>query len=155
MHIYRLFEKNPFHSPLGFNAGGGRWNHSGTPLIYASNTISLPFLELYSIKGPVVATSSWILATLELSKEIPILQQDDLPPDWNLRPHTSTTKDFGTVWANSKDMLCIKVPSARIPLSAYPSEFNLLINPLHPDFFHAVKIISEEEVSFAINEVKK
>ena len=154
MQVYRLFENNPLHASLGYGGGGGRWNHPGTPLIYASNTISLPFLELYSIKGPAVTTSKWILAGLEIEGEIPMLEQDNLPGDWNMRPHSRTTKDFGTAWANSKEMLCLKIPSARIPLSAYPLEFNLLINPLHPSFYEHVKVISEEEVSFAINEMK-
>ena len=124
----------------------------GNPLIYSSNTISLPFLELYSIKGPAVVKPLWILAKLEISEEIPMVEEKDLPVDWTLRPHSRATKDFGTVWANSKEMLCLKVPSARIPLSAYPSECNLLINPLYPRFHERVKLLSEEEVSFAINE---
>lgn len=154
MQVYRLYEKNPLHSSLGYGGSGGRWNHPGTPLVYTSNIISLPFLELYSIKGPAVSTSKWILATLEIEGEIPMLEPDNLPADWNMRPHSRTTKDFGTAWANSKEMQCLKVPSARIPLSAYPTEFNLLINPLHPGFYEHVKVKVEEEVSFAINELK-
>lgn len=151
MRYYRLFENLSTRSPLGFGPVAGRWNHAGTPLIYTSNIISLPFMELYSIKGPVVAKSTWILASLEIKEEIPMLELDSLPADWNERPPSNSTKDFGTIWANSKEFLCLKVPSARIPLMAYPEEHNLLINPFHPDFYKSVKVISQEEVRFEIN----
>lgn len=150
MRVYRLYENLPTRSPLGFGPGAGRWNHVGTPIIYASNIVTLPFMELYSIKGPVVAQAKWILATLEIPGDIPMLQLDSLPTDWNKRPPSNSTKDFGTHWANSKEFLCLKVPSARIPLLAYPEEHNLLINPFHSDFYKLVQVISEDEVGFEV-----
>lgn len=112
-------------------------------------------MELYSIKGPVVAKSTWKLATLEIPDDIPMLEISNLSSDWNERPPSSTTKDFGTLWANTKKFLCLKVPSARIPLMAYPKEYNLLINPLHSDFYNSIRVISEEEVGFEIDSNKK
>ena len=151
MRCYRLYENIPTHSALGFGLGSGRWNHAGTPLIYASNMVTLPFMELYSIKGPVVASSDWVLATLEIPDEIPELDIESLPQNWNWRPARNATKDFGTVWANTQQFLCLKIPSARIPLMAYPKECNILINPLHPDFHGLIKMISEERVDFTLD----
>ncbi|HET8809446.1 MAG TPA: RES family NAD+ phosphorylase [Flavobacteriaceae bacterium] len=151
MRYYSIYENLPTRSPLGFGPGAGRWNHAGIPIIYASNIATLPFMELYSIKGPVVAKSKWILAILEIPDEIPVLEIDSLPADWNKRPPANSTKDFGTHWANSKNFLCIKVPSARIPLLAFPAEHNLLINPLHPSFYDIIKVVSEENVCFEID----
>lgn len=151
MRCFRLYENIPTRSALGFGLGGGRWNHPGTPLIYASNRVALPFMELYSIKGPAVATSEWIMASLEIPDEIPELDIKSLPKNWNWRPARNTTKDFGTSWANAKEFLCLKIPSARIPLMAFPQECNVLINPLHPDFPELIKVESEEKVSFSLD----
>lgn len=151
MRYYRLYENLSTRSALGFGPGGGRWNHGGTPLIYASNIVTLPFMELFSIKGAVVAKSDWILATLEILGKIPTLEINSLPEDWKKRPAPNSTKDFGTYWANSKEFLCLKVPSSRVPLMAYPEEHNLLINPFHPGFYNSVNVIWEEKVGFEIN----
>lgn len=151
MLCYRLFEDIPQRSSLGFGPAGGRWNHSGTPIIYCASAIALVYLELYCIRGIQVSRSSWILATLQLPEVFPFLDMNDAPEDWNQRPVANSTRDLGTTWALSQESLCLAVPSARIPLDAYPREHNLLINPLHPDFSKKVKLVSETKVSFAID----
>jgi hypothetical protein len=48
--------------------------------------------------------------------------------------------------------ICLKVPSARILLKAYPREHNLLINPLHPNLLGEVKVVSVDDLFFNLNE---
>jgi RES domain-containing protein len=151
MKYCRLVEKGHENNPMGFGKAGARWNLRGTPMIYASNFSSISFMELLCIKGPLVATTSWILISLEISVDIPHLDPSDLPPDWNYRPYPPSTQKFGTNWAQSMTTPFLKVPSCRIPISSYLNEHNLLINPLHPYMTKLIRIISIEDVSFELN----
>src|SRR4051812_9467482 len=132
MRYFRLIEDNPLRTPLGYGIAGARWNLNGTPVIYAANQSSLNFIELLSIKGPVVSSINWKLVSLEVSGEIPYVDPNELPEDWRERPCPMSTQELGSEWARSHSTLYLKVPSCRIPLSRYPDEHNLLINPLHP-----------------------
>src|SRR5690606_23149741 len=123
----------------------------GTPLIYACNCSALNFLELLCIKGPMVSTSVWLLVQMEIQGDIPSLSVEDLPDNWSARPYPQATQDFGTYWAKKKISPVLKVPSCRIPLSSFPLEHNLLINPLHEAFSEVVKLKTVEKVSFEVN----
>src|SRR5690606_11561059 len=116
MAYFRLIEDLPGRTPLGYGLGGGRWNNFRTPMIYACNYSALNFLELLSIKGPVVSTSSWLLVHMDIAVEIPALSVDDLPDNWRDRPYPYTTLEFGTQWAKRKVSPVLKVPSCRIPV---------------------------------------
>ncbi len=151
VRYFRLIESIPGRTSLGYGLGGGRWNSYGTPIIYGSNVSALNFLELLSIKGPVVSSSTWLLTILEISEDLPYLDIDDLPENWKNRPYPLSTQQIGTEWAKQLMSPVLKIPSCRIPLSRYPEEHNLLINPFHPEFTNVVKVNSEEKVSFEIN----
>lgn len=151
MRYFRLIEDLAGRSPLGYGLGAGRWNEFGTPVIYGCSVTSLNFLELLSIKGAVVTQSKWKLIELEISEKIPELDVSQLPSDWKNRPHPRSTQEFGTAWAKGMISPVLKIPSCRIPLSSYPNEYNVLINPLHPDFLGSVKVLKEWDVSFEVN----
>ena len=153
MKYFRLFEDIPARSPFGFGLGGARWNHSGVPIIYLSNFSSIAINEMLSIKGSVVAKSNWKICTFEIVDQIPELKLSELPEDWNMRPASRLTKDIGSSWANQMKGVCLKVPSARLNLTAYSSEHNLLINPLHPDFRKVVNYNGSEDFNFQLNAV--
>lgn len=152
MKYYSLFEKADDRTALGYGIAGARWNLQGTPMIYASNCSAITFMELLSIKGPIVAGTKWILATFEVNSEIAQLNASDLPTGWYVRPYPRSTQEFGTRWAQKVTPPFLKVPSCRIPLTNYPAEHNLLINPLHPDTNKHLRVISEVEVSFELND---
>lgn len=154
MGYFRLYEKMVDRTPLGHGDTGARWNEKNTPMIYCSNSIALTMVEHFSISGYKVSETVFELAELEIKYDIPSIEPSDLPSEWNLRFHNRDTKEFGTTWCRNKEFLCLKVPSARIPLSAYPKEHNLLINPLHPDFVKCIKTMSTEDVVFKLN-IKK
>mgnify|MGYP003675848507 FL=1 len=151
MRYFRLIENLVGRSSLGFGIGAGRWNQYGTPIIYGCSASSLNCLELLSIKGPIVTQSKWKLVVLEIQTPILELDASLLPSDWKNRPHPKSTQEFGTAWAKGMISPVLKIPSCRIPLKSYPSEHNLLINPLHPDFQNSVKIVEERDVSFEVN----
>ncbi len=150
MVYYRIYEYIENRTGLGFGQNGARWNHHGTPLIYAASSVALAMMEMLSIKGSAVTQGKWILAHIDVPEELPKLGTQQLPEDWNFRPPTRTTKDFGTHWAERKSSVALQIPSARIPLTAYPAEHNLLINPLHPEFAVFVKLIKDEEIPFYV-----
>lgn len=152
MRYFRLIEEAPDRTPLDYGTAGGRWNLRGTPMIYASNSSAITFMELLSIRGPVVTSIKWRLVILEVLGDIPQLDAADLASDWYQRPHPHSTQEFGTQWAQSMATPYLKVPSCRIPLSSYPDEHNLLINPLHPERNNLIKVISTEQVSFELNQ---
>ncbi len=153
MKYFRLFEDIPTRSPLGFGLGGGRWNHRGVPMIYLSNFSSIAINEMISIKGSTVAKSNWKICTIEIEGSIAELGLSAVPKDWNVRPASRSTKDLGTLWANSMKTVCLKVPSARLNLSAYPNEHNLLVNPLHADFRKVVSYLGSEDFNFQLNDI--
>ncbi|MEX2569052.1 MAG: RES family NAD+ phosphorylase [Cyclobacteriaceae bacterium] len=151
MKAYRLIENIPGRSALGYGMGGGRWNQLGTPIIYCCNVSALNFLELLSIKGAVVSQSVWSLITLEIKDEISYLEPSELPKEWRNRPYPISTQQIGTMWAKQRGSPVLKVPSCRIPLSKFTEEFNLLINPLHPEYLKSIALLKQEEVSFEVN----
>lgn len=56
----------------------------------------------------------------------------DLPQDWPTYPAPLKLADIGTEWARTKETLLLRVPSAIVP-----REYNILINPQHPDMPNA------------------
>jgi RES domain-containing protein len=151
MIYYRLMVDDPSFTPLGFGSGCGRWNPNGVPVIYACNQTSLNFLELLSIKGSVVSQSNWSLVQLEIPGEIPYLSAEDLPFNWRNRPYPTSTQKIGSMWVQRSISAALKIPSCRIPLSSYPDEHNLLINPFHADFTPSIRIKTIEPVNFELN----
>lgn len=150
MEYFRLIENIPGRSPLGFGQGAGRWNPHGVPMIYACNFTSLNFLELLSIRGSMVRKAAWSLVVYEIKEDIPFLELESLPENWNSLPHSTSTQIIGSFWSKSQDSCALIVPSSRIPLYNYPKEHNLLINPLFPDLESKVKIKELVDVSFTI-----
>ncbi len=59
-------------------------------------------------------------------------------------PFCNETVGYGTSFLQKKEYLALKVPSAIIP-----DEFNIILNPLHPDV-QACKVISSIPFIFDI-----
>jgi RES domain-containing protein len=119
-------------SGAGAQNSGGRWNAEGDPLVYTSETQALACLEtivhlnagglplnryLVSIKVPAAVWSSARTET-----------QASLPVGWDANPSGRASIQFGTAWIRSMASALLRVPSVIVP-----DEYNVLINPLHPD----------------------
>jgi RES domain-containing protein len=119
-------------SGKGAEKTGGRWNRKGTSVIYASQSIALACLETVVHLGGA--------EPLPLNRH---LIQIEIPPTawdtrtvfnasahvgWDALPAGLVSIDWGTQWARSRRSLVAEVPSIVVP-----EEFNVLLNPDHPD----------------------
>jgi RES domain-containing protein len=152
MEYFRIIKREHIKSPLGYGNMAGRWNQRNVPMIYACSSVSLSMTEYLSIKGTQVLSTEWSLITYSIDIEIPNLEKESLPIEWDSRPYPLTTQLFGSSWIRSQASVCLKVPSARLLLSVYTKEHNLLINPFHPDFIKTVTINNIEDLYFHLNE---
>jgi RES domain-containing protein len=137
MRVYRIAKKDYVTDLTGLGAKlyGGRWNHRGTALIYTSETRSLATLEfLVHVSLPCVPTGLSI-ATIEIPDDLvpEEMTPESLPRNWREHPSSSKLADIGTQWAKSNRGLLLRVPSAVVE-----EEFNVLMNPSHPDIVRVV-----------------
>jgi hypothetical protein len=96
--------------------------------------------------------TEWSLVTYSVDVVIPSLEKETLPDEWDSRPYSLTTQLFGDHWFRNQTSVCLKVPSARLLLSSYPREHNLLMNPFHPDFLKMIVVKDVENLHFHLNE---
>lgn len=150
MVYYRLYQDLPGRTPIGYGTSGARWNKKGTPIIYCASSKAIATFEILSIFGSKVSSNPYILATIEVTGILNYIREIDIPKDWNAIPRPLSTQEIGTAWAKSMESLGLMVPSARLPLSAYPNEHNLLINPLSSDFGIHFNVIKEEKFLFKL-----
>ena len=110
---------------------GARWNHRGTPVVYASDSLALAALELFVHLGRQGLHIRFVYFRIQIPDDVTISSIDpkSLPADWRKKPPPTSTKDIGTRWANSDESAVLTVPSAVVPVGA-----NYLINPMHPQF---------------------
>lgn len=123
---------------------GARWNSKGVEMIYTAQNRSLAMAEVAvhlsmgTLPGDYVMLAIFIPDDISLQK----LNVDDLTADWNAIPHLTSTKLMGDKFVMDNKYCVLQVPSA-----ATRGDFNLLINPNHPDF-KKIKIIDLEKFPF-------
>lgn len=116
----------------GAKATGGRWNSKGVPVVYAAATIALATLETLAHLGDNIAIRNTFLVEITIPASVWKMRQqitaNDLEPTWLAEPPGSTTIDAGDAWLKKASSPVLLVPSVIIP-----EEYNLLINPVHPE----------------------
>jgi RES domain-containing protein len=132
MLVYRIARSNHIADLSGEGARlhGGRWNHRGTAVIYTSASRSLATVELLVHLSFSFLPTDLKMATIEIPDE-PAPEEVEvaaLPPNWRGFPAPPELADLGTSWARSGRSLLLRVPSAVVE-----HEYNILINPAHPD----------------------
>ncbi len=146
MELFRIAKTKHIDDLTGEGARiyGGRWNDKGVPLIYTSESRALAALE-YLVHAPmVIAPTDLNIAQLVVPDSI-IPQQLDitsLPPNWKSYPSPQTLAKIGNNWVLLNQSVLLRVPSAVIE-----QEFNILINPAHPDF-KLIELLSAEPFVF-------
>lgn len=140
MIVYRITKKE--HLALdgtGGLYGPGRWHRKGNLVIYTSEHASLAAWEkIVHVSNLENLPDNLVLVKIEIpdETEIQTATQTFLVEGWNSFPFATETVNFGTSFLRGKAHLALRVPSVIIP-----DEFNVILNPLHPDI-HNCKIIS-------------
>lgn len=143
MWAYRLikvkYDSNPL-DPSGAKNYGGRWNSKGTPVIYASDSISLSALELLAHLHQPEILNNYTLVSIHLPDEqVTSLDNNSLPNNWRDDPSPLSTALIGDEWIHRKISLGLLVPSTIVP-----QQNNVLINPLHSGFIKLTNKITVE-----------
>jgi len=156
-----------YKNPYSISGAAARWNPKGTRMIYAAGSASLALLEYLCIKGTAVATKPWYMVVFDIANETlagtldpagllrppnPLASGEGGPRDWNALPHGKATQDFGKVWLDEKEFPFLRVPSARLDITFYPGEFNLLINPDFPDITKLLRVVESKAFTYLLND---
>ena len=129
-------------SGIGARIYGGRWNHSGYPVVYSSGSRSLAALEFLVHVPMALAPDNLSIAEINIVETVEreSINQKQLPSNWRGYPAPEQLANIGTKWIKSKSTLLLEIPSAVVD-----KEINTLINPLHPDIKH-VKVAKVEKI---------
>ena len=109
---------------------GGRWNHTGYPVVYTSGSRALAALEFLVHVPMALAPAKLSIAEINIQDNIKreLIKENQLPANWRNYPAPEQLANIGTDWIKSKSSLLLDIPSAVVE-----KETNTLINPLHPD----------------------
>ncbi len=137
MKVYRIAKEKYINDLSGTGARlyGGRWNNKGIGIIYTSETRALATVEYLVHAALAMIPTDLCIATLEIpdsitAKEILI---PDLPANWRICPAPFELARIGNNWALGNETLLLRVPSVVVE-----HEFNILINPAHPDIKYVI-----------------
>ena len=136
MIVYRI-SHSKYAATLSSSGVANRWNTIFQFVIYCSENISLCALELLAHTNGIRPAGEFKIMHIEIldEAEITLIDVAQLPENWFQLQSYTQTQTIGSNWYESKSTLLLKVPSAIIP-----SEFNFVINTLHPDFTKKVKL---------------
>ena len=134
MIVYRI-TREKYHKDIsgaGSRMYGGRWNSKGIAVLYTAETRALSTLELLVHTDYDLIPPRLKLLTIELpikSEQLYEIKIKELPENWKRVPPPDELKRIGEKCLVRENRLAIKVPSVIIP-----DEYNIVINPGHPDF---------------------
>jgi RES domain-containing protein len=130
MAVIRLHRKQRLASNYdGSLLYAGRWNPAGTPMLYASTSLSLACLEILVHLSPRQMPVDYVYSKAKfkpLGAEAEYLAVTDFRGDLG---DVDSTRRAGLAWALQRKIVGLLVPSVIIP-----TEMNVLLNPLHPAF---------------------
>ena len=118
-------------SGVGSALRAGRWHGRGRPVVYAASSSALALLEtLVHVERAELLRAEYVAVPLSVPADLAErLTPDDLPADWRAWPHPASTRALGTAWFDERRSAALVVPSVVVP-----HEWNVLLNPTHPDF---------------------
>ena len=123
--IFTRTRKEAFSGKGGLYASA-RWHTAGRPVVYSAQSLSLAALEiLVRLKQ-----TNDIQPFYAYSAEIPdplILKPNSFLARWKGR--LAVSRAFGDAWLEA-----MTAPAMLVPTIITPGEWNVLINPLHPQF---------------------
>lgn len=144
MILYRIAD-NRYATDLTGSGGlftPGRWHRRGTPLVYLTEHVSLAKLEVLANSPGLPQSRVLVTVSLPDSSSVLAIEETALLEGWQGWPYLEELADMAEQWIRERKFWIMRVPSAQSP-----SEYNYLLNPLHPE--HAtLKLISVEPHPF-------
>lgn len=130
-------DKKTVFSGIGGLKTAGRWHHIGNSVIYCSESIALCTLELLANQGLSISSFDYYRYKIDIDESLIVrFNENQLPLDWKETPASCNTRDFAKKHLFHSNKLAIAVPSVLVP-----EEYNLIINPQHPDYQKTKKSI--------------
>lgn len=145
MQVYRIAKQKYIKDLTGIGAKtvGGRWNPKGVAVLYTSTSAALSVLEVLAHLPAAYFPDDMAMASIEIPDAlISFIDRSELPRDWDKIPPSTGIQHFAMNWISENKFLGLKVPSIIVP-----TEYNLLVNPLHPDF-NSVELLKVTPFSF-------
>ena len=108
---------------------GGRWNSRGVRVVYASTSLALAAVETFANLEPNLQPKDFVSIEGEIPDELEIARLDTkrLPVRW-YETRDESLHRFGDEWIRAGQTVALLVPS-----DAIRGEWNVLLNPGHPD----------------------
>jgi len=137
--VYRIAQRPYIEDLSGTGAFlyGGRWNLKGVHALYTASSMSLAYLEflVHQFERDTWPGDMYISEIeIKSSQKINSLSPEKLPVNWkDLKYHGETQQVCQQYF--STGIMGISVPSVIVP-----REFNIILNPLHPEYQSSIKI---------------
>lgn len=145
--LYRIVKEKWQESAFdgeGARLHGGRWNSIGRSAVYVAASESLAILEILVHLKHTKALENYVLFTLELDEsDALVLENDDLPDNWNEEPAPLQTAEIGDQWLSSYSSLALAIPSVIVP-----REQNYVLNTKHPGYPKLITTAKKHQISF-------
>ncbi len=124
---------------------GGRWNSRGVRVVYASTSLALAAVETFVNLEPNLQPNDFVSIEGKIPRELEIGRIDPkaLPADWH-ETRDESLRRFGDEWISAGKTVALLVPSAAIR-----GEWNVLLNPAHPEF-SKIKFQNPEPFEFDV-----
>ena len=110
--------------------------------MYCATSRALAAMEIFVHLDPSVAPDDLVMVQLEMPADVGAerIVRESLPTNWQLPD--SVCAEIGSEWARSGRCVGLEVPSIVVD-----GDWNMLLNPLHPDFAK-VKIVAQSPWHF-------
>ncbi|WP_077001114.1 RES family NAD+ phosphorylase [Variovorax sp. KK3] len=119
-------------SGKGAESTGGRWNLEGSPVVYCAGSVALACLETVVHLDLAGLPLNRFLVAVDVPDKVWAAREqwlpDTLPVGWSAIPEGKVSVDAGERWLSARSSALLLVPSVLVP-----EEFNVLVNPRHPD----------------------
>jgi RES domain-containing protein len=108
----------------------GRWNSSGTRVVYTASSVSLAILEVLVHLESTSPLPAYAMIEVSFGEAlVEAIDPSSLPDGWRRYPPLPETQAIGDRWVTRATSAVLEVPSVIVP-----AEPNYLLNPAHADF---------------------
>ena len=137
MRVYRIAKaiRSTTGAEMMSEEGGlrasARWHTKGRPIIYTATSQALATLEIaVNLKKPSIIPAYRILEVDVPDDLVVEIEASMLPAGWDRKDgEPLLTRSIGDRWLATQVSTGLRVPS-----SVIPQQYNVLLNPSHPEF---------------------